>query len=149
MTPVVDWDDPAEVEAWLHEQSDAVAEYLRDEGVWAEGQLVPSWYLAPYVAVWQLRERDHALPRLWIISGDLPTSYAFEEPIGNPRAALAFFAERFTRVGQLMIEGRSSESSMRIGDLDYIEQQREWGDLLKRRGDVLLNFVYDQSNWNQ
>jgi hypothetical protein len=139
MSAAEEYRDREKVWDWLVEQSTGVERYLERQRVKSESP-VPRWELAPYVAVWQI---DGG----WVVSGDLPTDYVLDEAIQSPRDALRFFADKFAQMAECMLAGRKY-SGTQIGDPTNTKQQRELGDLLRRRASLLSDFVDNDGLWS-
>ena len=142
------YDDPAIEEQWCNSQRDAVAEYLKTQGV-NHGQIGewPAWHLAPYVSIWAIESavRPNWIG-WWVISGDLPKDYLPASditPPQHPRKAMRGFAERWQKIVEAWKNGREYDG-ITIGD---ISSHKELGPLLEKRVALLLEFADDDSIW--
>jgi hypothetical protein len=135
------YQNPARVREWLFKQRDLVTLYLKGQRIGCDRLPVPAWDLAPYVAVW-------SIPGCWAISGDLPTDFILhpEEEIRGPREAVRFFARRFAEVAECMLAGRR-HPVVTIGDPADAAGQRQLGDLLARRAELLRGFADNDNLW--
>lgn len=140
-----DWDDEAVIESWCKQQRIVAAEYLARQPV-RFGQLGdwPAWHLAPYVAVWAVESvKAPGKVGWWVISGDLPTDYASGDGVPEPRAAVAFFSERWAEAARAMERG---EEQLEI-TVGRPENAAELGPLLRARAQLLGGWVRDESVW--
>jgi hypothetical protein len=138
-----DYDDP-EVEAqWLAEQRESVEHYLKEECV-LHGSVAskPAWFLAPYVSIWTSDSvRYPGSVGYWIICGNLPTDYLGGDDAQTPREAIGRFANRWFEVSEYMLRGEE-HPTVKIGNA---ENRRELGDLLRRRAEILKDWVEDDN----
>ena len=140
-----DYDDPALEARWLAQQRGNVERYLETESVRHGGVDADcSWYVAPYISVWIVR----SLARLgsvgwWAISGDLPTDYLRGGDATDARSALRAFARRWREVAEYMRRGED-HPDMSVGNP---ENMTELGELLRRRAEIIQEFVSDDSLW--
>lgn len=142
-----DYDDPAAEQEWLDEQEELVRGYLDEQSVGHDGEIDIEWCLAPYVSLWTVSQPSRPL-KTWVISGDLPTDYIEGKQVTDARSAARAFAQRWAEVSSHMLDGKS-HPSMRIGNPNDPEQQKELGDLLQRRVRILLEWVEDDALWEE
>jgi hypothetical protein len=140
-----DYDNP-EVEArWLKEQCKIVQEYLDKEEIrLADVVENPVWFVAPYVALWKTNDlKSDKQNSVWVISGDLPTDYLELSFAQSPAEVLLSFAKRWKKMSKEMLKGKFPKN-WRTGNL---EDQKELGDLLERRAEILLSWATDDKMW--
>lgn len=143
----IDWEDPAAVAGWLHEQREQVCWYLQQVQADCHAPPAVAWHVAPYVALWQcrLQHEDHALA--WVISGDLPTDAIIDDSIEHPRDALQAFGDRFVQRARVLLGGRvPPEFENELGDCTR-ERLAELGEMLMQRGGLLQDTAYEGRNW--
>lgn len=140
-----DYDDPKLEARWLTEQRANVQRYLHNQGIKHRGVAAePEWFVAPYVSVWIVNSlRTPETVGWWAISGDLPTDYMSGSDADDARAALAAFACRWREVSSYMLRGEE-HPTIKIGTTD---SRREFGDLLRRRAEIIKQWVDDHSMW--
>jgi len=78
-----------------------------------------------------------------MIVGDLPADFLPADTITSARAAVTAFAERWLRLGSLMLEGKP-HPTLEIGSPD---QTRKLRDLLLRRARLLADFAREDEHW--
>jgi hypothetical protein len=137
--------DPAVEGRWLAQQRGNVQRYLETQGVRHRGvDFDCAWFVAPYVSVWTVRSA--AAPGSvgwWAISGDLPTDYLSGGDATDARSALAAFARRWREVSERMLRGED-HPTISVGNP---ENRTEMGELLRRRAQVIQDWVSDDSIW--
>lgn len=142
-----DYSDPVAEMEWLDEQEEHIQHYLTTQPLAAHGELEIEWCLAPYVSIWTI-ETASGGPRLWVISGDLPTDYIDGADVSDARSAARAFAERWDEVARHMLRGEA-HPSVAIGDPHDPQSLKELGDLLQKRAAVLHKWTHDESVWEQ
>jgi len=140
-----DYDNPKVEAHWLREQRAIVEKYLHGEEIRLVGVMEnPIWFIAPYVALWKTSELNSGKQKdLWVISGDLPTDYVELSSVQPPREALLCFAKHWKAMSKEMLKGNFPKS-WRTGRL---EDQKDLGDLLERRANILLDWAADDQMW--
>jgi hypothetical protein len=131
---------------WLDNQLANVNAYLREEEIAHQGEPKAVWLLAPYVVIWSVCITDEVIPDLWVISGDLPTDYLLDQPVANGHDALRMFVKRWNEAAKIMITGKCSPT-LRIGDPNDADQQKELGELLAGRCKVLGDWCENEELW--
>lgn len=138
-----DYDDPAVEEQWCAEARARVAEYLSREGV-VHGRIGewPAWHVAPVVSVWAIESRARRdWVGWWVICGDLPTDYVSSRDVRHPRAAVAAFAELWTRHAEARRRGEPG------GDFTVGDGSEGLLDLLESRAAMLARWAEDDGVW--
>lgn len=137
--------DAAAEEAWVAEQRQTIADYLRSEGV-QHGKIGewPAWHVQPYLAIFAI-ESFVAPGRMgwWAICGDCPTDYLSFADANHPSEAMRQFGTQWKEQSTLMLRGEA-HSKISIGKPD---QWPELGHLLQRRAELLLSCADDDSIW--
>jgi hypothetical protein len=139
------YDDPELQAQWLAERRANVERYLRTEGVRHRGVAAkPEWFVAPYVSVWTVESmKTPGGVGWWAISGDVPTDYLSGHDASDVRSALAEFAGRWREVSGYMLRGEE-HPTVTIG---RPENQRELGDLLSIRAEIIQSWADDDEMW--
>ena len=140
-----DYDTPEMEARWLGEQHASVQRYLDSEEVRHRGvSSDPVWFVAPCISLWTVESHKKAgVIGWWVISGDLPTDYLSGRDARDARSALTAFARRWREVSGYMLRGRA-HPTIRLG---HTTNQKELGDLLRRRAEILQSFVDDDAMW--
>jgi hypothetical protein len=130
---------------WFAKQRSIVECYLEGEGVKHRGVASePDWSVAPYVAIWSVESmKAPGAVGWWAISGDLPTDYLSGHDATDARTALARFAERWREVSAYMLRGEEHPTVRFRG----VSDQRELGDLLRRRAQIIERWSRDDEIW--
>jgi hypothetical protein len=142
-----DYDDPKLEAEWLAEQREKVLGYLQDEAVLHGGVAANAdWFCAPYASIWAVESvtRSDAVG-WWVISGDLPTDYLSGGDASDARAAMAAFARRWREASVYLLQGKQ-HPTVSYGPPG---REREFGDLLSRRAEILEDLVNDDEMWQR
>lgn len=142
-----DQNGPDEV-SWCETQRNAVADYLRSQGV-EHGRIGdwPAWHITGRAAIWAVESIAH--PNWigwWSISGDLPTDYcsaADIQPPQHPRKAIRLFARRWLTYADAWLKGKETPDLKIAGP----HSKEELAPLLKTRGELLLKWSDDDTLW--
>jgi len=127
-------------EDWLDEQQDIAQLYMEKTGA-QHGKIekYPSFYVAPYLAVWAVESgKITNAVGWWVITGDVPTDYVSSSGVGDARAALRAFAERWHNSVELFNKGIADPA---------IRLNSETASLLEERTKILSDWVLDDSKW--
>jgi hypothetical protein len=106
--------------------------------------LEASWYVAPYVSLWQVEtlESPHRTG-WWAICGDHPTDYISANGLDEPREALRAIGDRWLDLATFMRHG-IPHPGMTVGAM---EDAKELGELLRSRARLLIQWADDDSIW--
>ena|SRR5712671_5346412 len=140
-----DYDNPKVEARWLTEQRMIVERYLEREEIRLVSVVKnPVWFIAPYVALWKTSElKSDKQISLWAISGDLPTDYLELSSAQSPREVMLNFGKHWKTMSKEMLKGNFPQN-WRTG---RAEDQKELGDLLEKRADILLDWAMDDKFW--
>ncbi len=139
--------DDLSVEAWCEDQRQVVIDYLSHEGLKSPrvGDW-PEWHFAPLAAVWAVESKSRpGLIGWWALSGDLPTDYAPCQGEGTPRQGLRDIATKWDEAAKLWARGQQHDD-MSLGSR---QQEREIAPMLAARAEALLEWVADDSLWEE
>ena len=120
-------------------------ELLQTERVPVDDDLAIEWAIAPIVALWSAGSKGS---RIWIISGDLPTDYVADPSIGSAREAMRAFVKRWNDVSAHLLKGQQ-HPTVTIGSGSAKKELTALGDILKRRAEVLHDWVENKAKWAQ
>jgi len=142
-----DYDDPKVESDWLVKQRLTVEKYLQDQGIRHRGvSPEPKWFLAPYVAIWTVESlKTPGAVGWWAISGDLPTDYLSGNDASDAREAMTAFAHLWRETADCMLRGEE-HPTLKIGPP---AMRRELGDLLRRRAEILRDWIDDDEMWHE
>jgi hypothetical protein len=141
----IDYDDPIVATEWLCEQRRSVQKYLEGQGlIRARVADHPSWFVAPYLAVWTVESlQTPGAVGWWAVSGDVPTDYLSGGAATDARSAVAAFSKHWRDLADRMLKGES-HPTMNVGRPENAE---ELGDLLRRRAELMEEFAADDRVW--
>ena len=127
---------------WFAEQREHIQAYLVQERIPLKSmRKQPSWFLAPYVSLWQVRNTANQL--LWVITGDLPADYLAGWEASTPREAMQAFSSRWERIAKSMMRGKL-HPQFHIG---RVEDSTNLGEFLLKRAEILAKWSADDSVW--
>ena len=135
--------DEASFAKWHATQQEQVADYLRRIGVF-DTDITGEWlWIIPYRAmlgrVWP---KHGASPKLWVITGVVPTDHAETGAARNCRDAARYFALKWQLEAARLEQGNSV-----IHPADEKIDWNEMGGNIARRAEWLHNLMQDERRW--
>lgn len=120
---------------WVREQFQKANKHLAEKGVLFDSVVTEeSRYLAPFVAIWKLKDRQGKY--YWVISGDVPTDFILAENAKDARGALKHFSLHW----QLTAENIQTTNGL-------AEQDKAFASVLVKAAENLYQMVEDDAIW--
>ena len=139
-----DYNNPLVQAQWLEEQQAKVIRYLRVQRIRHGGVATsPAWFLAPYVSVWAVSQRQSEATGWWVVTGDLPTDYLDARRLPNARRALAALVRRWRNLALAMERNEDHpEYSVR-----GVRDNAGAGERMRHTAIVLQEMIDDDELW--
>lgn len=138
---------PDSEKIWIQAERKHAEDYLQEQQVdhLGVGEL-PAFHVYPYLALWAVQSKSsRGNIGWWVITGDLPADYIPSREARHPREALKSFSMLWKEASEFMLRGQE-HPDFRIGKPD---QWPELGDLLRRRSEIILQYVNDEEIWTE
>lgn len=136
--------DEASFAQWHQAQQQQVADYLRRIQVF-DTDITGEWlWIIPYRAmlgrVWP---KHGASPKLWVITGVVPTDHAETGTAHNCREAARYFALKWQLEAARLGQGNAAAPTAGDDPIDW----NEMGGGIARRAEWLHNLMQDERRW--
>lgn len=134
--------------AWVEEQRDSVARYLRGENVpYREIGEWPAFHVQPIIAIFAIESAENpGRVGYWSISGDCPTdAVAFSWTVDHPREAIRHFSRTWGEAAECMLRGEQHHDLV-------IGKPEDWpmlGPLLQGRSRALQEIADSEDIWEE
>ena len=136
--------DEASFAQWHQAQQQQVADYLRKIQVF-DTDITGEWlWIIPYRAmlgrVWP---KHGANPKLWVITGVVPTDHAEAGAARNCREAARYFALKWQLEAARLGQNKSDTLATGANEIDW----NEMGTGIARRAEWLHDLMQDERRW--
>jgi len=137
---------PDESESWANKQFTIILDYLCEQNVKFNGQILLKWIAAPHVSIWTANSLEQLNAKIWIMHNEFMSDCFVHREMTHPQQAIKQFGLNWKKVASAISRNQDIDPQ-HYSIPDHTQERALFADKLLRHANMLLGIAGDNEIW--